>query len=66
MAWFMEAANNGFYPSVVNLGVLFLNGFDDFLPNPLLAYIWLKTAQKNHNSPELEALIKRCSELLNP
>ena len=64
MAWFLEAAKNGFYPSAVNLGMLFLTGYGDFLPNPMVAYMWLRVARKRETSPELEAAIKRCEELL--
>lgn len=64
MAWFLEAARKGFYPSAVNLGMLFLSGFGDFLPNPMIAYEWLKVAQKRENSPELESVVKQCEALL--
>lgn len=44
--------------------MLFLTGLGDFLSNPMVAYMWLKVAQKRETSPELEAAIKRCEELL--
>ena len=66
MAWFLAAAKNGFYPSAVNLGMLFLTGYEDFIPNPMVAYMWLKVAQGYETSPELEAALKQCEQLLDP
>jgi len=63
-AWQLEAAKHDFYPSVVNIGCIFLYGKGEILSNPLAAYIWLCRAQKFENSPQLEELIRASEEAI--
>ena len=65
VAWFLNAGKLDFYPSMINLGSIFLTGKGKILSNPLTAYSWLKRAQSIENSPELQALMKRTLEEIN-
>ena len=65
MAWLLQAAKFDFYPSMVNLGSLFLLGRGPLLSNPLAALIWLKRAQKIENSQQLTEMVAKAEELVN-
>lgn len=57
LAWFLNAAKYNFFPSMVNVGMIFLQGNKQILANPLAAYIWLSSAQTYQDSPELKELV---------
>lgn len=65
IAWTLQAAKQNFYPSMVNIGMIFLNGKSEVLANPMAAYIWFKQAAQIENSPQLEALIQQAQGLLD-
>ena len=58
LAWFLNAAKYNFFPSMVNVGMIFLKGNKQILPNPLAAYIWLSSAQSYQDSPEIRELVE--------
>jgi uncharacterized protein len=64
-AWFLSAARYDFYPSVVNVGTLFLQGKGRILSNPLAAYIWLRRAQQQEDSEVLSTLLNAASLAVN-
>jgi TPR repeat protein len=50
MAWFIEAAQNNFLPSMVNVGMMFLRGTAEVSPNPVAAMIWFRLANRIEGS----------------
>jgi TPR repeat protein len=64
VAWFLKAAKNHFYPSVLNIGHIFLNGEGPVLSNPVAALIWFQKAQLMNDSAEVAALIEKCVEAI--
>ncbi|OMJ84321.1 hypothetical protein SteCoe_14607 [Stentor coeruleus] len=58
LGWFLNAGKHDFYPSMINIGTIFLSGKGKILGNPLAAFIWFKRAQKIENSEQLEQLIE--------
>ncbi|CAG9324546.1 unnamed protein product [Blepharisma stoltei] len=65
VAWFYQAAKNAFYPSIINLGIIFLNGRGEFAANPLIAYIWLKNAQRVEDSTMIQKLVSEAEKALD-
>lgn len=64
IAWFLAAAKSFFYPSMINIAVIFLNGEGPVVSNPYVAMIWLKKAREMQDSPELVALAKQASDAI--
>lgn len=63
--WFLNAGKQDFYPSMINIGTIFLSGKGKILGNPLAAFIWFKRAQKLENSEQLEQLIEAAQREIN-
>lgn len=64
LAWFLEAGKSNFTPSVVNVGMMFLNGGGPILSNPLAAKIWFELAFRLEPNPNTEELLKSANEAL--
>lgn len=65
MGWFIHAGKFDFYPSMINIGSIFLNGRDPILTNPMAAFIWLKRAQHIENSEKLQEMVDHAQVLIN-
>lgn len=63
--WFLNSARCGFFPSMVNIGTIFLKGKGDIGSDPVAAYIWFKEAQKIEDSAKLQELISEAKEEIN-
>ena len=65
IAWQLQAAKQSFYPSMINIGTIFLFGKSEVLRNPMAAYIWFKTAEQIEDSPQLQELINEAYSFIS-
>jgi TPR repeat protein len=64
LAWFLNAAQYNFFPSMVNVGSIFLKGNKVVLANPMAAYIWFSQAQGVQDSQDIRELVVLAKELI--
>mmetsp|Transcript_769 Transcript_769/g.1490 ORF Transcript_769/g.1490 Transcript_769/m.1490 type:complete len:103 (-) Transcript_769:1130-1438(-) len=64
VAWFLAAAKNHFYPSIINVALIFLNGEGPVISNPLAAKVWLEKAKSMQDSPDVQAMLEAADEAI--
>ena len=62
MAWLIQAAQQHFYPSILNVAKVFATGNDEIQPNPAAAFVWLETGRAIAKTPELDEIEKIATE----
>ena len=62
MAWLIQAAQQNFYPSILNVAKVFATGNDEIQPNPAASFVWLETGRAIAKTPELDEIEKIATE----